>query len=79
MDEHIERGVRSNDAYTPANGFADFCNAHADDTTLKTEVASLFERYTSTSTSAATTTIREKLKKTYKNRYFMLMHSVRHG
>jgi len=90
MDEHIERGVRSNDAYTPAIGFSDFCNAHADDTTLKTEVALLFERYittinTSTSTSEAseatkatkaTKTIREKLKKTYKNRYFMLMHSA---
>ena len=97
MDEHIERGVRSNDAYTPASGFSDFCNAHADDTTLKTEVASLFERYTTTintSTSEAseaseatkaseaskatkaTKTIREKLKKTYKNRYFMMMHSA---
>ena len=88
MDEHIERGVRSNNAYTPATGFTDFCNAHADDTMLKAEVASLFERYspttatttatttTATTTTATTKTICEKLKKTYKNRYFMIMNSV---
>ena len=82
MDEHIERGVRSNNAYTPATGFTDFCNAHADDTMLKAEVASLFERYSPATTATATTatattkTICEKLKKTYKNRYFMIMNSV---
>lgn len=73
MDEHIERGVRSNDAYTPAIGFSDFWNAHAhtvDDAHMKAEIARLVERYV---TSAA---IHEKLKKTYKNRYFMMMKSA---
>jgi hypothetical protein len=76
MDDHIERGVRSNEAYTPAIGFADFWNAHA----LTAEVASLFERYaTATATATAATantianTIHAKIKKTYKNRYFRMM------
>ena len=67
MDEHIERGVRS-ETYTPASGFADFCNMHADDDVLKAEVASLSERLSSVQA------VHAKLKKTYKNRYFMLMN-----
>lgn len=83
MDEHIERGVRSNEAYTPAIGFADFWNAR--DTLnehITAEVASLFERYATVNTTAnatanttANTTIHAKIKKTYKNRYFMIMKS----
>jgi hypothetical protein len=78
MDEHIERGVRSNEAYTPAIGFADFWNAQAH---LNVEIAALFERYadntanTTANPTANTTanTIHAKIKKTYKNRYFMMM------
>lgn len=70
MDEHIERGVRTNDAYTPAIGFADFWNAHDAPTVLKAEITRLVERY------ETATAIHEKLKKTYKNRYFMLMKSA---
>ena len=79
MDEHIERGIN-----TPALGFADFCTAHAEDAVLQTEVASLFARYSETysetnatnATNATSDTqimqeILNKLKKTYKNRYFM--------
>ena len=83
MDEHIERGIN-----TPALGFADFCTAHAEDAVLQTEVASLFARYSETyretyrETNAINATsdtqimqeILNKLKKTYKNRYFMQMH-----
>lgn len=82
MDEHIERGVRSNEAYTPAIGFADFWNAHAH---LNVEIASLCERYATATATAATAatantianttanTIHAKIKKTYKNRYFRMM------
>lgn len=68
MDEHIERGLRLNDAYTPAVGFADFCNMRADDAVMKAEVVSLSERLSSGEA------VHAKLKKTYKNRYFMIMH-----
>ena len=70
MDDHIERGLQHDDAYTPASGFADFCNLHADDAVLKAEVASLSERLSSGEA------VHAKLKKTYKNRYFMLMHKA---
>jgi hypothetical protein len=30
MDDHIERGLQHDDAYTPASGFADFCKLNAD-------------------------------------------------
>lgn len=78
MDEHIERGVRSNEAYTPAIGFADFWNTQAH---LNVEIASLFERYADNTTNTTSNptaktidnTIHAKIKKTYKNRYFRLM------
>ena len=69
MDDHIERGLQHDDAYTPASGFADFCNMRADDDVLKAEVASLSARLTSGEA------VHAKLKKTYKNRYFMLIKS----
>lgn len=66
MDDHIDRGVRSNDAYTPANGFDDFCIAHANNAMMQAEIARL----------SALNNVNEKLKKTYKNRYFSRMKSV---
>lgn len=77
MDAHIERGIS-----TPAAGFADFCTAHTEDAVLKTEVASLFARYTAETRASNPNEpnetkimkeILDKLKKTYKNRYFMQM------
>ena len=78
MDEHIERGIN-----TPALGFADFCTAHAEDAVLQTEVASLFARYSETNETNETSDIQtmkeilHKLKKTYKNRYFMYNRTER--
>lgn len=66
MDEHIERGLRS-ETYTPANGFAEFCVAYANNDVLKAEVVALSKNETNQNKA-----IYEKLKKTYKNRYFML-------
>ena len=72
MDNHIERGLRS-ETYTPANGFADFCMTHANHDVLKAEVAALSE--TQTNEPNQSKAIYEKLKKTYKNRYFILTKS----
>ena len=65
MDGHIESGLRSAE-YTPAGGFADFCNANAQSELYRSEVARLSELMP---TGDA---VHDKLKKTYKNRYFML-------
>jgi hypothetical protein len=68
MDDHIERGLRQNaHAYTPASGFADFCKTWMnDDDSYIREVTRLSELMP---TGEA---VHEKLKKTYKNRYFMM-------
>jgi hypothetical protein len=63
MDEHIERGLRHND-YTPAKGFAEFCQMGI--ASYHSEVARLSEVMSSGED------VSDKLKKTYKNRYFML-------
>ena len=78
MDDHIERGLRQDEngadananAYTPAKGFADFYktwNTTEVDTTLRNEVARLSEIMPSGEA------VHDKLKKTYKNRYFMII------
>jgi hypothetical protein len=65
MDDHIDCGLRSAD-YTPAGGFADFCTTNAQSELYRSEVARLSELMP---TGDA---VHDKLKKTYKNRYFML-------
>ena len=63
MDDHIERGLRQNvHVYTPASGFADFCKTWDNDS-YRREVMRLSELMPA---------VHEKLKKTYKNRYFMM-------
>jgi|LakMenEpi03Aug12_release.lakeMendotaPanAssembly.Ray.scaffolds.fasta_scaffold37921_6 hypothetical protein len=63
MDDHIERGLRQND-YTPAKGFAEFCQLGI--ASYHSEVARLSEVMPSGED------VSDKLKKTYKNRYFIL-------
>jgi hypothetical protein len=63
IDEHIERGLRQND-YTPAKGFAEFCQLGI--ASYHGEVARLSQVMPSGED------VSDKLKKTYKNRYFML-------
>ena len=70
MDDHIDRGVRSNDAYTPANGFDDFCIAQ--NAMLQAEI----DRLSALNNANNANNANEKLKKTYKNRYFSRMKSV---
>ena len=76
MDDHIERSMQSNDEYTPAMGFSEFCKLHARDAVLISEVARLVERAGSKPDAAAAKDIHQKLKKTYKNRYFMMVKNA---
>jgi len=67
MDNHIACGLRRDDAYTPARGFAEFCKLNVD--SYCSEVTRLSEIMP---TGEA---VRDKLKKTYKNRYFMIVNA----
>jgi hypothetical protein len=65
MDDHIDCGLRHDaHAYTPASGFAEFCKLNLD--SYSSEVTRLSEIMP---TGEA---VHDKLKKTYKNRYFMM-------
>ena len=91
MDDHIERGLRHDDNYTPASGFADFCklNANSDSycSAYRSEVARLSEIMPKADSDKAVRdkavrdkadsdkAVRDKLKKTYKNRYCMIATS----
>jgi len=68
MDDHIERGLRQQTDFTPAKGFAEFALG-ADVASYHSEIARLSEIMP---TGEA---VGDKIKKTYKNRYFMLSKS----
>jgi hypothetical protein len=65
MDAHISRGL-TNDDYKPSDGFNTFCVNNVE--SLKTEIARLLEN------NVDSNEIMNKMKKTYKNRYFMLIN-----
>jgi hypothetical protein len=65
MDKHIMSNINSEN-YKPADGFLEFCNDNID--ILKTEVARLCK-----SGINNTNDVKDKIKKTYKNRYFMFI------
>jgi hypothetical protein len=62
MDSHIISGLNQED-YKPSEGFSDFCVNNIE--ALKNEVERLL------SNNLAADDIMKKVKKTYKNRYFM--------
>jgi len=64
MDNHIEENIFNED-YQPKTGFISFCKAN--EKILKESLAKIFEQGVKDSEL-----IEEKIKKTYKNRYFML-------
>jgi len=64
MDLHIEEGIRTRE-YKPSHGFDDFCDKNKD--ILKNEIKHLIE-YQITDPKE----IISKVKKTYKNRYFII-------
>lgn len=64
MDNHIKENI-DNDDYSPANGFNNFCEIYSD-IVLK-EIKRLFTNYNFTDED-----IKYKIKKTYKNRYYLI-------
>ena len=64
MDRHIEENIFNED-YQPKIGFVSFCKAN--ETILKESISKIFEQGVKESEL-----IEDKIKKTYKNRYFML-------
>ena len=67
MDEHIQVRINTEN-YKPSDGFDEFCNQNKD--LLKEEVNTLCKNGFSDSNE-----IKNKIKKTYKNRYFLLSTS----
>jgi hypothetical protein len=65
IDEHIKSNIR-NDGYKPSDGFDIFCQENTD--LLKKEVENLIRNGLTDSTE-----IKNKIKKTYKNRYFLII------
>ena len=65
MDEHINKNINTNN-YSPAEGFLDFCKINGE--LLQEEVSRLYKNGIKDSTE-----IKNKIKKTYKNRYFMFI------
>lgn len=66
IDDHIEINVKLSN-FKPSNGFDNFCNNHTE--LLKDEIRRLQEKMIDNET------IKNKIKKTYKNRYFMLLNA----
>jgi len=64
MDNHIKKGLESKN-YKPSDGFDGFCKANID--LLKDEVQILYK-----SGFVNSEEIKKKIKKTYKNRYFLV-------
>ena len=64
MDEHITNGIKDRE-YKPSEGFLDFCKANPE--LLKEEIVRLNDNGI-----VDTDGIKNKIKKTYKNRYFMI-------
>ena len=65
MDSHIAENIFKND-YKPSDGFTDFCNSNKN--ILNNGIVNLVEQG-----MKEVDLIKDKIKKTYKNRYFMAM------
>jgi hypothetical protein len=63
MDKHILEGIENHD-YKPSDGFKDFCKNNHD--VLKKQINFLCQSGMKDSNE-----IKDKIKKTYKNRYFL--------
>jgi hypothetical protein len=67
MDQHIIKNITKKE-YKPSEGFVDFCDTNIE--LLKEEVARLFEEE---GLQKDAKTVEKKMKKTYKNRYFIIV------
>lgn len=65
MDLHIKSSINDNH-YKPSDGFNEFCKSNLD--LLKEEISNLCKNGFTNSNE-----IKEKIKKTYKNRYFLII------
>ena len=65
MDKHIETNIKNNSKYKPADAFHSYCNEHTD--VIKVEIKNLLKLGLNNPNE-----IKNKIKKTYKNRYFLL-------
>lgn len=68
IDDHIRENMKSAD-YQPKTGFVQFCNENIP--SLKAEIHQLFVNKTTTMNAKI---IEAKIKKTYKNRYFVMVN-----
>jgi hypothetical protein len=68
MDKHIDINLKNNTDYKPADGFVEFCKNNTEK--LNEEIKLLYKNGLHNSTE-----IKNKIKKTYKNRYFLLIQS----
>lgn len=66
MDKHIETNIKNNSKYKPADAFQTYCKEHTD--LLKEEIKCLLKLG-----FIDPNEIKNKIKKTYKNRYFLLI------
>ena len=64
MDEHIKRNISKE--FKPSNGFEEFCKENID--LLKEEITRLISCNIKDANE-----IKKKIKKTYKNRYFVII------
>lgn len=71
MDNHIQENI-GNKNYNPKSGFIMYCKAH--ESLLKQVIANILG-----SESIDTKLIGEKIKKTYKNRYFIISNSRKYN
>jgi len=69
MDRHIEENIFNND-YQPKTGFISFCKSN--EKILKETISKIFEQGVKDSEL-----IEDKIKKTYKNRYFMITTQIK--
>jgi hypothetical protein len=67
MDQHIVTNITKKE-YKPSEGFVDFCNTNVE--LLKEEVMRLFEEE---GVQKDAKIVEKKMKKTYKNRYFIIV------
>lgn len=69
MDKHIIENI-NNENYKPADGYLDYCNNNCNLELLKDDVVEMV------SLGMDTDEIKLKLKKTYKNRYFIISRNI---
>ena len=68
MDAHIKSNINNKD-YKPSDGFSEYCNQNID--VLREEVNNLCKNGLTDSNE-----IKSKIKKTYKNRYFLIINKL---